>query len=390
MSAAQADEIARFRRQLHARPELSESEHKTATAIVARLVPTHPTTVVDQLGTMQTGLCAIYDSGEPGPVILIRAELDALPIQESNTFGHSSKVSGVSHKCGHDGHMATLVAVADDLHAQPIARGKVYLLFQPAEETGTGASAVLADRRFQALDPPDYVYAFHNVPKYPLGQVLLRKGLFAQGSVGFIARYRGKTSHSSYPEHGVNPSAAVTELVAAVNRFDETLSASVSAPILGTVSYAQLGVAETGPNFGTTPGAGVVMGVVRAHRTSDLERVRNELATLARRLAKDAGLEHELSWHEAFAATESDNDCVATIEAAAVGAGLDARYLEEPFRWSEDFGYFTTAFKGAFFGLGSGTNQPQLHDDGYDYPDALIGIGAKIYRAIIDQHLGES
>ena len=390
MSAANADDIARFRQQLHARPELSESEHDTATAIVARLAPTHPTAVVDRLGTMQTGICAIYDSGIPGPVVLIRAELDALPIQESNTFGHRSKMSGVSHKCGHDGHMATLVAVAEGLHSRPIPRGKVYLLFQPAEETGTGASAVLADERFKALDPPDAVYAFHNVPKYPLGQVLLRKGLFAQGSVGFIARYRGKTSHSSYPEHGVNPSAAVTELVAAVNRFDETLSESVSAPILGTVSYAQLGVAEKGPNFGTTPGEGVVMGVVRAHKTSDLERVRDELASLAGELARDAGLEHELSWHESFAATESDDDCVATIEAAATEAGLDARYLDEPFRWSEDFGYLTAAFKGAFFGLGSGTDQPQLHDDGYDYPDALIGIGASIYRAIIDRHLGQN
>jgi amidohydrolase len=388
MCATTTDDIARFRRQLHARPELSENEHETAKAIAARLAPTHPTAVVDGLGAMQTGVCAIYDSGEPGPVVLIRAELDALPIQESNTFGHRSKMPGVSHKCGHDGHMATLIAVAEGLHAQPIARGKVYLLFQPAEETGTGASAMLADKRFKALDAPDYVYAFHNVPKYPLGQVLLRKGLFAQGSVGFIARYRGKTSHSSYPEHGINPAPAVTALVAAVNRFDETLADSVSAPILGTVSYAQLGIAEKGPNFGTTPGEGVVMGVVRAHRTSDLERVRDELASLAERLAGDEGLQHELSWHEAFAATESDGDCVATIAAAAAEAGVDVTYLDDPFRWSEDFGYFTAAFKGAFFGLGSGTDQPQLHDDGYDYPDELISIGADIYRAIIDQQLG--
>jgi amidohydrolase len=388
MCAAKVEDIARFRRQLHARPELSEHEHETATAIAARLASTHPTSIVDRLGSMQTGLCAVYDSGEPGPVVLIRAELDALPIQESNTFGHRSSVPGVSHKCGHDGHMATLVAVADGLHAEPVARGKVYLLFQPAEETGTGASAVLADARFGALDAPDFVYAFHNVPKYPLGHVLLRKGLFAQGSVGFIARYRGKTSHSSYPEHGINPSAAVTELVAAVNRFDETLAGSVSAPILGTVSYAQLGSADKGPNFGTTPGEGVVMGVVRAHRTGDLETVRAELAARAAQLAADGGLEHELSWHEAFAATESDDDCVATVETAAAEAGADASYLDEPFRWSEDFGYFTAAFRGAFFGLGSGTDQPQLHDDGYDYPDELIGLGASIYRAIINQHLG--
>ena len=388
MCASQAEDIAGFRRRLHARPELSEHERETASMIVERLGATGPTAIVDGLGSMRTGICAIYDSGVPGPTVLIRAELDALPIRESNRFPHRSETPGVSHKCGHDGHMATLVAVAEDLARNPIASGRVYLLFQPAEETGTGAAAVLADPRFQALDAPDYVYAFHNVPKYPLGQVLVRKGVFAMGSVGFIARFRGKTSHSSYPEHGINPSAAVTALVDAVNRFDETLEDRVSAPILGTTSYAELGSAEKGPNFGTTPGEGVVMGVVRAHLTDDLDTVRSELAALAERLAADSGLEHDLSWHEAFAATVSDDDCVATIDAAAAAAGLETRHLDAPFRWSEDFGYFTDAFRGAFFGLGSGTEQPQLHDDGYDYPDELIPMGMQVYRAIIDRHAG--
>jgi amidohydrolase len=380
-------DISSFRRHLHARPELSECERETAATIVKRLAATGPTEIIDGLGTMATGICAIYDSGNPGPVVLIRAELDALPIQETNTFAHRSTVPGVSHKCGHDGHMATLVAVAEGLRDRPVERGRVYLLFQPAEETGTGASAVLEDPAFKALVPPDRVFAFHNVPRYPLGQVLLRKGLFAQGSVGFIARYRGRTSHSSYPEHGINPAAAVTELVGTVNRFHETLSGKVEAPVLGTTCYAQLGNAENGPNFGTTPGEGVVMGVVRAHRTSDLDTVRAELASLAQLLAADHGLEHGLSWHEQFAATESDDDCVATIEAAAADTDLDVTWLDEPFRWSEDFGYLTSTFRGAFFGLGSGTEQPQLHDDGYDYPDQLIGIGARLYRAIIDRCL---
>ena len=389
MHAGTAEEIIAFRRKLHANPELSECEHATAAAIVERLASTNPSRIVQGLGGMQTGVLAIYDSGKPGPVILLRAELDALPIQERNSFAHRSTLPGVSHKCGHDGHMATLVAVAASLHKKPIAGGSVYLLFQPAEETGTGASAILDDARFRALDPPDYVYAFHNVPKYPLGQVLVRKGLFAQGSVGFIVRYRGTTSHSSYPEHGINPSAAVTELVNAVNRFDQILSDRVEAPVLGTISYAELGTAEKGPNFGTTPGEAVVMGVIRAHRTDDLGRVRDALGSLAERLGADHGLDFELSWHEPFAATVSEDDCVARIEASASAAGLDCTHLDAPFRWSEDFGYFTAAFKGAFFGLGSGTDQPQLHDDGYDYPDELVGIGARMYRAIIDRHLAD-
>jgi amidohydrolase len=388
MCATQTDDIIDLRRRLHAHPELSEREQATSATIVDRLRQTNPTNIISGLGSMQTGVCAVYDSGEPGSVILLRAELDALPIEESNTFAHRSSVPGISHKCGHDGHMATLVAVANQLLTQPVERGCVYLLFQPAEETGTGALAVLHDPKFRALQAPDYVYAFHNIPKFPLGQVLLRKGLFAQASVGFIVEYKGKTSHASYPEFGVNPSAAVTELVNAVNSFDTTLAAQVSAPILATTSYAELGNAANGPNFGTTPGNGIVMGVLRAQGNDDLDIVRRELETIVARLAEENGLAQSLSWHEAFAATASNDACVATIESAALAAALDVHYLEDPFRWSEDFGRFTDEFTGAFFGLGSGLDQPQLHENGYDYPDELIATGARIYRAIIGQHLG--
>lgn len=381
------DDLVAFRRRLHAHPELSEDEHRTAEAIVERLSRAEPSQVVEGLGSMGTGVCAVYDSDRPGPTVLVRAELDALPIQESCVFGHRSTVEGVSHKCGHDGHMTTLIALAEELRARPIERGRVLLLFQPAEETGTGAAAVIADPDFKALGAPDYVYAFHNVPRYPLGRVLVREGVFSQASVGFIVEFQGRTSHSSYPEHGVNPSRAVTELVTAVNGFGESLADRTAAPVLGTVSYAQIGSADKGPNFGTAPGAATVMGVVRAHTNADLDLVRSELAQRADKLAAESGLSHSLSWHEAFAATQADRECVATIRAAAADAGLEVEELDQPFRWSEDFGYFTQAFNGAFFGLGSGVEQPQLHDDGYDYPDALIEIGARLYRAIIDRHL---
>ena len=388
MQETTAEDLATFRRHLHAHPELSEREQATARTIVERLRLNPSARIVERLGSMGTGVCAIIDSGVDGPTVLIRAELDALPIEETNDFEHRSRNAGVSHKCGHDGHMATLVAVADGLRERPVARGRVYLLFQPAEETGTGAAAVIADKRFSALPRPDFVYAFHNVPKHPLGHVLLRDGLFAQASVGFIVEFSGRTSHSSYPEHGINPSRAVTSLVDAVNHFDESLAADVAAPVLGTISYAELGSAENGANFGTTPGNATVMGVVRAHRTDDLDKVRTRLEQLAIKLAGESRLSHTLSWHEAFAATTADADCVRIIEQAARRAGLEVDRLDEPFRWSEDFGYFTDAYTGAFFGLGSGANQPQLHDDGYDYPDELIGIGARLYREIIDAHLG--
>jgi amidohydrolase len=383
-----ADDLRAFRRSLHAHPELSGGETETARRVVERLSRAKAARIVTGLGSMQTGVCAVYEGKQAGPTVLVRCELDALPIQERNTFAHRSSVPGVAHQCGHDGHMATLVALAGDLVANPPDRGRVLLLFQPAEETGAGALAVLADPRFRALGDPDYVYASHNVPKFPLGAVLVREGVFAQGSAGFLATFTGRTSHASYPEHGVNPSAAVTRLVTAVNAFGTSFAGRASAPVLGTVSYARIGREETGPNFGTTPGEACVSGVLRAQQTADLELLRAELTALVGRLAAESGLGHTLSWHEAFAATASDASCVSVVRAAAGQLGLAVQELGEPFRWSEDFGYFTAAFRGAFFGLGSGLDQPQLHDDGYDYPDELIATGARLYRAIIDQHMG--
>jgi len=157
--------------------------------------------------------------------------------------------------------------------------------------------------------------------------------------------------------------------------------------VLGTVTYLRVGDAIRGSNFGTAPGEASICGVLRAQRTADLERLRAELAGLAAGLAARWGLGHSLNWHEAFAATESDAECVAVVREAAAAVGLPVHELAEPFRWSEDFGYFTEAWRGAFFGLGSGTDQPQLHDDGYDYPDDLIDPGARLYRAIVDRHL---
>lgn len=387
MHSTNSEDLAAFRRQLHAHPELSERETGTARRISERLKRTGPDALVEGLGSMGTGLCALYEGASPGPTVLLRAELDALPISETNTFPHRSTTEGVSHKCGHDGHMTTLVAVADGLGENRPERGSVILLFQPAEETGTGAAAVIRDPRFAGLPKPDYVYAFHNVPKYPVGRVLVRSGVFAQASVGFIAEFTGRTSHSSYPEHGVSPAPAVTQLVDEVNAFGDRLGDRVSAPVLGTVSYAELGSAEKGPNFGTTPGRGCVMGVIRAHESEDLETLRGILATRTAELAEVSGLGHEVSWHEEFRATSADAGCVDTIVRAAEAVGLEVETLDAPFRWSEDFGYFTDAYTGAFFGLGSGTDQPQLHDDGYDYPDELIATGARLYRAIIDEHL---
>jgi metal-dependent amidase/aminoacylase/carboxypeptidase family protein len=212
------DEIISARHELHKKPELSESENDTATYICSYLCKfAPPDNIFDGIGG--TGVVAVYNSGQPGPTVLFRAELDALPVQEVNDFEHKSQCDGVSHKCGHDGHMATLLGLArvlkhpttsliTTLHTTlspaaasvesdtaegtsenlPITKkeapmkfksGRVVLLFQPAEEIGVGAAAMLADPTFNAVVPsPDLVFGFHNVPGHPRGAVILKPGVF--------------------------------------------------------------------------------------------------------------------------------------------------------------------------------------------------------------------
>ena len=162
--------LPNLRKELHRYPDLSGQEEQTARRIEAFLEAYAPAQLIRQLGGH--GLAAVYEFGDSGPGVLIRCELDALPIHEANDFEYRSQAPGVSHKCGHDGHMTMVAGLAAWLQGQQFTAGRVVLLFQPAEETGQGAAAVLEEERFQLL-PIDYAFALHNIPGEPLHTVLL-------------------------------------------------------------------------------------------------------------------------------------------------------------------------------------------------------------------------
>ncbi|MBZ0269636.1 M20/M25/M40 family metallo-hydrolase, partial [bacterium] len=186
-----------LRHELHRAPELSNEERGTAELIRRAVAEWSP----DRLhtGVGGHGVLVGFDGPGPAPHILLRCELDALPIDETAALSHGSQRAGVSHKCGHDGHMATMVTVAGHLARRRPASGRVSLLFQPAEETGEGAARVRADPVLRDA-PPDFALAFHNLPGFPLGSVVVRDDTFAFGSVGADLRLHGAESHAAEPE----------------------------------------------------------------------------------------------------------------------------------------------------------------------------------------------
>ncbi|MEZ4387750.1 MAG: amidohydrolase [Candidatus Krumholzibacteriia bacterium] len=367
-----------LRRELHALPELSGAESGTAACLREFLLSCEPTRLLDNLGGH--GLAAIFTArgGEPGLTIALRAELDALPIQERSRAPHASRRAGVAHACGHDGHLAALAGVAVALRERPLRRGRLVLLLQPAEETGEGARAVCRDPRWRSLGV-DRCFALHNLPGYPLGQVLIREGVFTAGSVGLVIGLSGRTAHAAYPEQGLSPALAMSRLLPELVALPARL-APASDLALVTVVHARLGDVA----FGTSPGQAEIMCTLRADSADTLQRLRQEAGRLAEHVAAADGLGCRLEWTDEFPVTENDDLAVAVVRQAAGRLALPvAAPAESPFRWSEDFGWFTREIEGALIGIGSGVQQPVLHAPDFDFPDALLPVMVQLYLAVL-------
>lgn len=373
------EELVLFRKELHRHPELSGKEHETASRIKAFLQRFEPDEVIDRIGG--SGVAAIFEGKQAGPTILIRCELDALPIQEVNTFEHRSKRAGVSHKCGHDGHMAIICGLAEILHAYKIEKGRVVLLFQPAEENGKGAAAVLADKKFEQIKP-DYVFALHNIPGFAESQIIIKSGSFTPSVNSIIIQLKGKTAHASEPHNGINPALAMTEItqqLLSLNQHD----ISQEDFCVATPVYLSLGDKA----YGVSAGYGEVHFTLRCGNNAFMQKTEQKAASLAKEVAQKHRLGCDINWEESFYANENDAQAVALICESAKACGLPIFEADVPFPWGEDFGLFTASFKGAMFGLGAGEDVPALHNPDYDFPDHIIPAGINTFYTIIQKIL---
>lgn len=376
---SELDEIREFRRELHRFPELSGREDVTASRVIKMIHPLRPDELHVEIG--ENGLIATFSGVEPGPELLFRAELDALPIEEENTFKHRSCKPGISHKCGHDGHMAILVGLAYMLRDKPIKKGKVHLLFQPAEEIGAGASAMLNDPKFPKIKP-DFAFALHNLPGYPMHQVLCKSGSFTPAVRSLIVKLYGKTAHAAEPENGINPSMGIAKMLNLTYSLNQPDPASSDFFLLTPV---HIHVGEKA--YGVSAGYGEVHFTIRCWTNKGMEQKSEELLEALRVIAEKEKLKMETKWTNNFSANENDEKAVEIIQEAAVRCGFDFQHLETPLKWGEDFGYFTQRFPGAMFGLGAGLKTPALHSPDYDFPDELIASGILMFDRIIDSQL---
>ena len=368
------DKIIELRHELHKYPELSDNEFLTSERIATFLSQYKNAEIIRGIGG--NGLVCIFKGQEDGPSVLFRCDLDALPIDETNNFEYKSTEKGVSHKCGHDGHMAIVAGLADLFSKSLPKKGQAVLLFQPAEENGQGACRVINDEKFKKIKV-DYALALHNLPRFPKGEIILKNGVFASASKGMIIKLMGKTSHAGEPENGNSPAIAMANIIKQLNDLPKKESV-FSDFVLLTVIHARLGEVA----FGTTPGYAEVMATLRTYSDKDMQVLTKESESIAKINAQKSNLKLELEYVEEFPATINNNETVKIIEDAAKSSPTNFQFRKTPLRWSEDFAYFTQEFKGAIFGLGSGENHSQLHNPDYDFPDDIIETGVEIFHNI--------
>jgi len=370
------DDITTLRHDLHAMAEVSNNERKTSKFVTEFLEDTSPSVL--QTGVGGNGLFATYNGKEEGPHIVIRCELDGLPITDDVEVPYQSTTTGVGHKCGHDGHMAIVCGLAKLLGESSPESGKVTLLFQPAEETGEGAQRVLADPKFKQLSP-NYCFALHNLPGFEKHQIVIRKDVFAAASVGLIVNFKGATSHAAHPEQGRSPAMAMAQTVQALSAAPQFYS-SLEEVAKVTVINARLGERA----FGTSPGEATVMATLRTYDDDVLKKLREKCVAIAERTADTYDLSVDYEWVEEFASTRNDAEATAQVRSAAEALGVAISEKEHPFSWSEDFGHFTSQIPGAMFGLGVGQEHPSLHAEQYDFEDEIIPTGISMFMQIIN------
>lgn len=374
-------EILKFRKELHENPELSGFEYETAKKIQRFINKHNPTHILENVGG--TGVAAIYKFPKKGKSITIRCELDALPIQEENQFDHKSKKDGVSHKCGHDGHMAIVSGLIFWLKNQSFNSGEIILLFQPAEENGKGAYRIVNDPKFKSLKT-DYVFALHNIPKEPLHDIIVIHKGFSAEVQSFIVELKGKKSHASEPENGKNPALALASIITSLSQLEVTKPEDENFTLITPVHINMGQIA-----YGISPENAELHYTMRTWDKENTTKVKAQVNTLIAETCQTHQLRYKIEWLEYFPAATNDIESNNYIVKAAKENNYRIVERPYPFKFGEDFGWFSREYKTAMFGLGAGVETPALHNSDYDFPDEILETGMAMFKSIVSNILKE-
>lgn len=382
-------ELETIRRDIHAHPELCYEERRTADVVAQRLadwgIP-----VVRGLGV--TGVVGIIKNGTSDRAIGLRADMDALPMQELNTFEHASRHAGKMHACGHDGHTAMLLGAAHYLSQNRNFDGTVYLIFQPAEEGGAGARRMIQDGLFDKF-PMDAVYGMHNWPGIKAGTFAVVPGPMMASSNEFRVVVKGKGAHAAQPHRGIDPVMVAVQIAQAwqtiISREKNPLDTAV-------LSITQI---HAGSATNVIPDEAVLIGTVRTFSTGVLDLIERRMHEIAGGVAAGFGAGVDFTFKRNYPPLVNDAGKTAfAIEAMRAVVGPENVDTDvEPTMGAEDFAFMLQAKPGCYVFIGNGEGEHrlgghglgpcQLHNGSYDFNDQLLPIGASYWVRLVEMSL---
>jgi amidohydrolase len=377
MKKEHLDLVVELRHELHAHPELSSKELWTR-ARLQEFLTTHTGLEVIDCGPW---FYAYYHAGDSRPTIAFRADFDALPVHDRIDKPYRSRFHGVAHKCGHDGHAACLAGLCLEIDESGADKNIVFI-FQHAEEIGEGAkaaSAVIATRNVKEI------YAFHNYAGGPPFVAVTRGGAIQNcASTGMSIHLTGRLSHSSEPEHGINPAFAIAELVRKIPEL--AADSRWTGPLFATICNIEVGE----DSFSFSPGEGVLRVNLRDERDAELSLFVDEVEKFARETAAAHGLDVRFKYRDSFPETYNHRVTADKIRRACAELGIAYAEMDEAVRGSEDFGWYTKLVPGSMFAMSGDGPATPLHSEGFDFDDKLIEPVMSIFANIAAADISEA
>ncbi|MDE2604662.1 MAG: amidohydrolase [Burkholderiales bacterium] len=391
--SAQSADARAWRRDIHAHPELCFQEQRTSDLVAGLLAAWGITVHRGLAGTGVVGVLHGRDGGACGRAVGLRADMDALPLQERNTFAHASRNAGKMHACGHDGHTAMLLAAARHLAAHRDFDGTVVLIFQPAEEDGGGAGVMVRESLFERF-PVEAVFGVHNWPGAPVGRFAVSSGPVMASSNDFRIRIQGRGSHAALPHNGIDPVPVACQLVAG---FQTIVSRNVKPIDAGVISVTMI---HAGEATNVVPDACELQGTVRTFTLEVLDLIERRMRELSEHTCAAYGATCEFEFRRKYPPTinaPAEAAFARKVMAGIVGEGNVVE--QEPTMGAEDFAFMLQARPGAYAfisngdgshrELGHGGGPCALHNPSYDFNDELLPLGATFWVELARQWLGE-
>ena len=376
------DEMTEWRRDIHQHPELKFEENRTSDLVAAKL---EEFGIEIHRGLAKTGVVGTIRNGD-GPSIGLRADMDALPLEEKNTFKHASSNPGKMHACGHDGHTAMLLGAAKHLAASKNFKGTVNLIFQPAEEGGGGGELMIKEGLFEMF-PVDSVYGLHNWPGMPAGTFGVGSGPIMAAADMFDLTINGRGGHAAFPDQCIDPIVVASQVVSAL----QTITSRNTHPVDSVViSVTQI---HAGDAYNVIPDSVLMHGTVRTFQTETRDKIPSSMLRVAEGVCAAYGTTCELNYMSGYPTTiNSVPETEISAKAVVDLLGEDKIILNPtPSMGAEDFSYMLEARPGCYVWLGIGPGKGEagcmLHSSRYDFNDDVLPTGASYWVKLVENEL---